>query len=55
MKIWKILVLHKIRHFTWRACHDTLPSKTNLRGRQVVQDDKCEVCNVVVENSSHMF
>ena len=29
-KIWRIQVPHKIRHFTWRACRDILPTKSNL-------------------------
>ena len=36
-KIWKIQVPHKIRHFTWKACHDLLPTKCNLMQRKVLQ------------------
>ena len=54
-KIWKIQVPHKIRHFTWRACRDVLPTKVNLVKRKVLQDDHCEKCNLAAENSNHLF
>lgn len=54
-KLRKIPVAHKIiRHFTWRACRDILPSKANLVRGRVLQDDRCEACNVVAEEASHM-
>ena len=46
---------HKIRHFTWRACRDILPFKTNLVKRNVLQVDTCEGCNVGAEDSIHFF
>ena len=55
IKIWKIQVPHKIRHFTWKACRDLLPTKCNLMRRKVLQDDQCEECNAASENSSHLF
>lgn len=54
-KIWKIQMPHKIRHFTWRACRDVLPTKVNLVKRKVLQDDQCEECNLAAENSNHLF
>lgn len=54
-KPWKLLVPHKIRHFTWRACRDILLTKANLVRRHVIKDDKCDGCNLASENSSHCF
>ena len=54
-KIWKIQVPHKIRHFTWRACRDVIPTKVNLVRRKVLQDDQCEECHLEAENSNHLF
>ena len=54
-KIWRIQVPHKIIHFTWRACRDLLPTKSNLLRRKVLPDDQCEECNEASENSSHFF
>ena len=30
-KIWSLPIPHKVRHFCWRACRDTLPTKVKLR------------------------
>ena len=46
---------HKIRHFTWRACREILPTKVNLKRRKVVDVDSCEECNDGIENSGHLF
>ena len=46
---------HKIRHFTWRACRDVIPTKVNLVRRKVLQDDQCEECHLEAENSNHLF
>ena len=54
-KIWKIQVPHKIRHFTWRACRDVIPTKANLVRRKVLQDDQCEECHLQAETSNHLF
>ena len=34
--IWGVKIPNKIRVFTWRACHSTLPTRTNLFKRGVV-------------------
>ena len=58
-KFWKYLgqfnVPHKVRHFTWRACKDILPTKENLVKRKVLVDSCCEECQVEVESSGHLF
>lgn len=35
--LWKIPAPHKVRHFTWRACHEILPTKQNLMQQKVLQ------------------
>ncbi|KAL0003498.1 hypothetical protein SO802_017279 [Lithocarpus litseifolius] len=54
-RIWRIPVPHKIRHFTWRACREILPTKANLKRRKVVDTDNCEECNNGLENLGHLF
>ncbi|KAK9992106.1 hypothetical protein SO802_027091 [Lithocarpus litseifolius] len=54
-RIWRIPVPHKIRHFTWRACREILPTKANLKRQKVVDMDVCEECNNGLENSGHLF
>ena len=58
-KFWKHLwwsnVPHKVRHFTWRACKNILPTKDILEKRKVLSESSCEECKVDVESSSHLF
>ena len=38
-KLWSSPIPHKVRHFCWRACRDTLPTKVKLRRRNVIAKD----------------
>ena len=49
-KVWHLPIPHKVHHFGWRACHDALPTKANLRKRQIVQDDICDSCRMESES-----
>lgn len=51
--IWNLNVLSKIKNLVWRACHDALPSKTNLVKRKVLSDATCEICQAQQEDGSH--
>uniref|UniRef100_A0A7N2L5J3 Reverse transcriptase zinc-binding domain-containing protein n=1 Tax=Quercus lobata TaxID=97700 RepID=A0A7N2L5J3_QUELO len=42
--IWKMNVLAKVKNFVWRACRDSLPTKTNLVKQRVVDDATCDCC-----------
>ena len=54
-QIWQLNIPHKVRHFAWRACRDTLPTKENLIRRKVLTEGCCELCNLGLESSSHLF
>ena len=58
-KFWKLLWMiqapHKIRHFIWRACRDSLPTKTNLVRRKILQEDCCVDCHEEPETTGHLF
>lgn len=54
-KVWKLHTPHKIRHFSWRACRDILPTKSNLKHRGVIQNDMCSICGEGVEDSGRVF
>lgn len=44
---------HKIKHFIWRACNDALPTMSNLFRRQVSSSDRCELCQLYLEDPLH--
>lgn len=46
-------VPNKIRHFIWRAAKDSLPTKQNLKARQIPVDDVCDECRDHVESIMH--
>ena len=54
--LWKIKIPSKIGVFAWRLLWDRLPTKSNLRARQVqISDLTCPFCRRVEENASHIF
>ncbi|KAK9999046.1 hypothetical protein SO802_018649 [Lithocarpus litseifolius] len=52
-QIWKMKVPNKIRHFIWRAAKDSLPTKVNLKARNVSVDVVCEGCGDYSESTLH--
>ena len=46
-------VLGKVKHFLWRACLDSLPTKQNLWRRKITACPKCEACNSYPKNTIH--
>jgi hypothetical protein len=45
-KIWKLHVPGVVRHFLWRLCTNTLPTRDNLFRRKVIQDSLCPMCGL---------
>ena len=45
----------KIKHFLWRACTDSLPTKLNLWRRKITTGPECEACNSNPENTLHVL
>ena len=37
-KVWSLPIPHKVRHFCWRACRDTLPTKVKLMRRNIIAE-----------------
>ena len=52
-QVWSLNVPSKIRHFIWRACADSLPTKANLSKRLSIPNAICELCCSEVEDSAH--
>ncbi len=51
--IWSFSIPSKVRHFIWRACRDSLPTRKNLHHRHVLDDPRCPNCSNSVENNLH--
>ena len=43
----------KVRNFVWRACKNSIPVKTNLMKRKVLNEDRCDHCHLSCEDTSH--
>ena len=52
-KLWALPLHHKVRHFAWRACRESLPTKANLMRCRVVQDQVCDECSRDIETTGH--
>nr|POF07442.1 putative ribonuclease h protein [Quercus suber] len=52
-KIWGLQVPNKVKHLAWKACKDSLPTKTNLIRRKVITEGYCDVCKLHQEDVVH--
>ena len=54
--LWKIKVPSKASFFAWRLIRDRLPTKNNLRRRNVeINDVRCPFCRINDEDEAHLF
>jgi hypothetical protein len=51
--LWSLKVPNQVKTFTWHACHDILPTKSNLLKRKVIEEDICPCCNLENETLFH--
>lgn len=51
--IWKLKVPGKIKHFLWKACNNSLPTKENLLKRKILQELVCHRCSRESKNVVH--
>ncbi|KAL0010846.1 hypothetical protein SO802_005954 [Lithocarpus litseifolius] len=51
--IWKLRIPNKMKVFGWRACHDILPTRRNLKKKRVLLDELCPVCSRDQESTIH--
>ena len=54
-RLWSIQIPHKIKHFSWWATRDILPTKENLVYRKVLVDSMCEEYGNAPESFFHLF
>ena len=53
--IWKLRIPNKIKVFGWRACHDILPTRRNLKKKRVLLDESCWFCATFQESTIHVL
>ncbi|KAL5129832.1 putative ribonuclease H protein [Glycine soja] len=54
--LWKLQIPAKASIFAWRLIRDRLPTKDNLRRRQIqMNDTMCPFCRSKEEKASHLF
>uniref|UniRef100_A0A2N9HFR8 Reverse transcriptase domain-containing protein n=1 Tax=Fagus sylvatica TaxID=28930 RepID=A0A2N9HFR8_FAGSY len=52
-KTWKLAIPGKIKHFLWRAYHETLPTNHQLHRRKIRSSSLCSVCDQKEETTFH--
>jgi hypothetical protein len=52
---WNSNVPPAVKTFIWRACHNLLPTRTNLRHRGVCEDVVCPICLQEEETTEHII
>jgi ribonuclease HI len=53
--IWKLQIPNSTKVFMWRACHNILPTKGNLKRRGIGTDDLCQICCQEKETVFHVL
>jgi hypothetical protein len=53
LKIWKMLVLPKVRNFIWKMVWNGLPTNENMRYRHIADDASCELFYYGCEDTFH--
>ena len=51
--VWKLKVPRKIKHFLWKSCTNSLPTKENLRKRTIIQENVYHLCSDHLEDVKH--
>ena len=53
--IQKLKVPSKIKHFFWKSVSNSLPTKSNIVNRKILQAPMCHICSSTPENVVHAF
>ena len=51
--IWKLKLPNKIKHFLWKSCTNSLPTKENLMRRTIIQENVCHLCSDHPADANH--
>lgn len=52
VKLWSLDVSPKIRHFCWRICTSTLPVRSLLKSRHLIEDFMYPICHTEFETTA---
>lgn len=53
--IWNLKVPNVEKNFLWKACHDILPTRVNLKTKKIVEDPSCPLCGREQETTVHIL
>lgn len=53
--IWNLVVPQRIKHFTWRLLRKCIPTRSNLRKKNILYPLHCVCCDSNIENEWHLF
>lgn len=53
--LWKLTLPNAEKIFLWRACHDILPTRDNLRRRKILNDRMSPICGLEAETPFHIL
>ncbi len=54
-KLWRLNIPGKVKHFIWRACNESLPTRQNLCRRKILEDQRCAICSGISETTTHIL
>uniref|UniRef100_A0A2N9FZG8 Reverse transcriptase domain-containing protein n=1 Tax=Fagus sylvatica TaxID=28930 RepID=A0A2N9FZG8_FAGSY len=54
-KLWRLNIPGKVKHFIWRACNESLPTRQNLCRRKILEDHRCAICSGISETTTHIL
>ena len=54
-RFWKLSLPPKVLDFVWRLCSNCLHVRVRLHKKGVVLDTCCGLCDMEVEDASHLF
>jgi hypothetical protein len=53
--IWRLQIPNSSIVFLWKACHNILPTKANLKKRRVISEEACIFCCGEAKTIKHIL
>nr|POE79269.1 putative ribonuclease h protein [Quercus suber] len=51
--VWRLNVPGKIKHFLWKSCTNSLPTKENMLKKTIIPENVCHLCSEHPEDVMH--